>query len=311
MDVDLLTRMVGELVPYHDRVGLPGLGTFVAEEVPASFSDRGYTINPPYRKLTFISGRPQDDLLIKFYAARNSVDYEAAKAILTQYLTEMKEVLKDRKVIMMPGLGRLRATRENNFFFVADPDLDIYPDGYGLAPISLKSHTTSWDEIDIPPIPVHIPAPEPAAPAEEPAPAPAEKPEPVAAPVDEPVEAPAPAPEPVVAPVDEPVEAPAPAPEPVAAPVDEPVEAPAPAPEPVAPAAEPAPGQEPAPVEEPIEARLNAPGVSHAKRWWIPLVVLVALAAIGLAVFMILAQVAPDFIDSILYTPEELRIINY
>lgn len=255
--------MVGELVPYHDRVGLPGLGTFVAEEVPASFSDRGYTINPPYRKLTFISGRPQDDLLIKFYAARNSVDYEAAKAILTQYLTEMKEVLKDRKVIMMPGLGRLRATRENNFFFVADPDLDIYPDGYGLAPISLKSHTTSWDEIDIPPIPVHIPAP-----------APAEKPEPVAAPV------------------------------------DEPVEAPAPAPEPVAPAAEPSPAEAPAPSSE-SQARLNAPGVSHAKRWWIPIVVLVALAAIGLAVFMILAQVAPDFIDSILYTPEELRIINY
>ena len=30
-----------------------------------------------------------------------------------------------------------------------------------------------------------------------------------------------------------------------------------------------------------------------------------------LAAFLILAHVAPDFIDSILYTPEELRIINY
>ena len=46
-------------------------------------------------------------------------------------------------------------------------------------------------------------------------------------------------------------------------------------------------------------------------RWWIPLLVLFALAAIFLAVFLILAHVAPDFIDSILYTPEELRIINY
>ena len=46
-------------------------------------------------------------------------------------------------------------------------------------------------------------------------------------------------------------------------------------------------------------------------RWWIPLLVLSALAAIFLAVFLILAHVAPDFIDSILYTPEELRIINY
>lgn len=251
--------MVGELVPYHDRVGLPGLGTFVSEEVPASFSDRGYTINPPYRKLTFISGRPQDDLLIKFYAVRNSVDYEAAKAILTQYLSEMKEVLKDRKVIMMPGLGRLRATRENNFFFVADPDLDIFPDGYGLAPISLKSHTTSWEEIVIPPIPVNIPAPQSDA---------------------------TPAPE----------EAPA-------------VE-PSPAEEP-APAQEPAPAEEPSPASEPVPASAKRPKPAKRFRWWIPIIILVALAAIALAVFMILAQVAPDFIDSILYTPEELRIINY
>jgi hypothetical protein len=30
-----------------------------------------------------------------------------------------------------------------------------------------------------------------------------------------------------------------------------------------------------------------------------------------IAVFLILCQVAPDFIDSLLYTPEELEIINY
>jgi len=35
------------------------------------------------------------------------------------------------------------------------------------------------------------------------------------------------------------------------------------------------------------------------------------VVVVALAVFMILARVAPDFIDSILYTPEELRIINY
>jgi hypothetical protein len=37
----------------------------------------------------------------------------------------------------------------------------------------------------------------------------------------------------------------------------------------------------------------------------------VVLAAVALAVFLILAKVAPDFIDSLLYTPEELRILNY
>lgn len=46
--------------------------------------------------------------------------------------------------------------------------------------------------------------------------------------------------------------------------------------------------------------------------WWaILLIVLAALAILGLGTFLILSRVAPDFIDSILYTPEELRILHY
>ena len=41
----------------------------------------------------------------------------------------------------MPGLGRLRATRENHFFFVPDETLDISPDACGLTAVSLKTHS--------------------------------------------------------------------------------------------------------------------------------------------------------------------------
>ena len=37
----------------------------------------------------------------------------------------------------------------------------------------------------------------------------------------------------------------------------------------------------------------------------------IGLLLLALLVFLLLAQIAPDFIDSLLYTPEELRIINY
>ena len=39
--------------------------------------------------------------------------------------------------------------------------------------------------------------------------------------------------------------------------------------------------------------------------------VVLSLAVVALGVFVILAHAAPDFIDSILYTPEELKILNY
>ena len=149
MDVTLLSTMISELITDHDMVGLPGLGTFVAEVVPATFSDKGYTINPPYRRLSFHPSRSEDTLLIDFYAASNGISKEAAALYLKQFLAEMKTVLKERKTIALPGLGRLRATVENNFFFVPDPDLDIYPDGFGLEPLSLKT-ITEPEPVEIP-----------------------------------------------------------------------------------------------------------------------------------------------------------------
>lgn len=148
MDIDLLAKMVRDLILDKDEVSLPGVGSFVAEMVPASFSDRGYTINPPYRRLSFRQRTDASDMsLADLYAASNGVDREQALQILTDFLSEMKEVLKTKKSIVFPELGRLRATKENIFFFVADGDLDIWPGGYGLEPISLKTHQETPEEV--------------------------------------------------------------------------------------------------------------------------------------------------------------------
>jgi nucleoid DNA-binding protein len=147
MDIDLLAKMVREIMMDHDSVTLPGLGSFAAEVVPASFSDKGYTINPPYRRLYFLPHQGSDTLLADLYSSSNNISTADATRILVEYLTEMKEVLVAKKIIVFPGLGRLRATRENHFFFVADEYLDIYPAGFGLEPISLKTHEESPEEV--------------------------------------------------------------------------------------------------------------------------------------------------------------------
>lgn len=140
--------MVKELILDKDEVSLPGVGTFVAEMVPSVFSDKGYTINPPYKRLSFRQkGTGNDSLLIDFYAKCNNLDIETASRIIREFLHEMRHVLETRKSIVFPGLGKLRATRENYFFFVADEDLDIYPEGFGLEPISLKTHEETPAEV--------------------------------------------------------------------------------------------------------------------------------------------------------------------
>lgn len=266
MDIDLLSKMVYDLILDNDRVALPGVGCFVAEIVPASFSDKGYTINPPYRKLYFRSKPDDGELLVKLYAKSNGVAEEDARRILTEFLAEMRNILFTRKVIVFPGLGRLRATRENNLFFVADEALDIYPEGFGLEPLSLKTHKETEQELSATMDELGDILGSGA--------------------VDEPVA------ESVVESVAEPVSEPSPVAEPVAESVAEPVAEPV-----VESVAEPVTG----------ETRKMSPG----KIVLITLASLLGLAAVLFGIFVLLVNCFPDFLDSLLYTKEELYIINY
>ena len=278
MDIELLSRMVAELIVKNYSVGLPGMGSFVAEIVPASFSDRGYSITPPYRKLSFRGGYPTDSLLVDYYAKSNGTDKEEARSTITDYVIQMKSVLKERKTIIFPGLGKLRATKDNTFFFVPDENLDIYPDGITLQPISLKTHSVSSEELAraVSSISELIAA----------QPKPAETTQlsdsQDTAEVDQPAaEHPASDQQPEVAVQPGPSE-------------------------------QPVPSDQPAQAEQPAATTIDPePDNGKSKRWWIwPLVVL-GLVIVALAVFMILGRTAPDLIDPLLYTPEELRIINY
>ncbi|MCI7196067.1 MAG: hypothetical protein MR502_01945 [Bacteroides sp.] len=148
MDIDLLSKIVKELILDNDEVALPGIGSFIAEIVPSVFSDKGYTINPPYRRLSFRQkGSGDENMVIDFYARCNNIDTPTASRIIREFLEEMRRVLETKKSIVFPGLGKLRATKENYFFFVADEDLDIYPEGFGLEPISLKTHEETPAEV--------------------------------------------------------------------------------------------------------------------------------------------------------------------
>ena len=297
MDIDLLAKMVKEAILDHDVVTLPGVGCFVAELVPSSFSDKGYTINPPYRRLYFSPKQGTDTYLADLYARDNQgVDANMANRILTEFLSEMKEILKVKKTVVFPGLGRLRATRENHFFFVADEDLDIYPEGLGLVPLSLKTHVETPEEVAtaVAGLAELIAEPEPVPePAEEP------KPEPVVQQVHQPV------PEPVAEPVPEPI--PEPQPEPVVAPEPESEEE-------ISPRAslgrndkeEPEVKPGPEPVPEPVE------GPVVPKRDWVR-ILLIALGAIAalLVLCALLGRIAPGLMDHFLYSKEELEIIRY
>ena len=328
MDIDLLAKMVKEVVMDHDSVALPGLGCFVTELVPASFADRGYTILPPYRRLSFLPKQGTDTLLVDLYARSNKVSVQDATRILVDFLSEMKEVLMVRKTIVFPGLGRLRATRENHFFFIADEDLDIYPAGFGLQPISLKTHEETKEEVaeavaslaeilepmqPAEPVTAPEPAPEPEPVLEpEPAPEPVAEPEPEPIVEPEPVPEPGPEPEPVAEPEPEPIvePEPEPKPEPVAEPEPEPEPEPVaePEPEPIV-APEPVPEPEPVPTPEPAQEPEPARRKKGWRVFWRTLLVMGIILLVAAVAIAVVGRVAPEWLDYYLYSPEELEIL--
>ncbi len=62
---------------------------------------------------------------------------------------------------------------------------------------------------------------------------------------------------------------------------------------------------------EPRPRKPRKPMPKWLKTSLITILIVATVAAVLLATFVVLAQAAPDFIDSLLYTPEELQILNY
>lgn len=315
MDIDLLSKMVKELILDNDRVVLPGLGCFVAETVPAYFSDKGYTINPPYRKLYFRARPDEGDALVRFYAKSNDLSYEVAEKIIRDFVAELKSVLHVKKAVVFPGLGRLRATKENNVFFIADEDLDIYPEGFGLEPISLKTHQETSEEVSAAVVGLKSVL------ESAPAPMPEPEPEPVSEPVPEPVSEATPELIPESATDDE-IEflvEPMPDPEPEAIPEQEPASEPVatstavPAATPESePEATPALVPTAAPAATPATAPMATPAAKPSGiKWGRIILILLGILIAAVVAYVLVGRLCPDWIDQFLYSPEELEIIRH
>ena len=139
---------------------------------------------------------------------------------------------------------------ENTFFFIADEDLDIYPYGFGLEPVSLKSHEETPEEVATAVQELHELVSEPEVPVTV-----------------------------------------------------------------VENGTVPEGQQDQQGSPEGQQHQQDSPDVQKATKGPVnPIAVfllILAIALVALLVFTIVARLSPGIFDSILYTPEELRIINY
>ena len=142
MEISLFSKCIKELIVENDKVDVPYLGTFSAELMPAAYSDRQTTILPPFRRMYFHKHEvslEEGRLLLEKVVQLAGVSYEQAGVELGWCLSRLCSELEGSKTCALPGLGVMRANARNEFYFVPDDDLDIWPDGMGLEPVAIKA----------------------------------------------------------------------------------------------------------------------------------------------------------------------------
>ena len=143
MTLELFSSLLEEFISKNDTVVVPGLGVFKATVQSASISDKGFTINPPFRKLDF---SPEQDALsvqtpsfITLYAEAAKVSREDIQRELAEIIELINSILEEEAVLELPGLGKLRTLENGKVFFIMDREADIFPEGFGLESVSLKN----------------------------------------------------------------------------------------------------------------------------------------------------------------------------
>lgn len=141
MDIKQFSKCLKDAICNLERVAVPYLGVFQAELMPASYSDRQTTINPPYRKMSFRKcevSREEGAGFLAHISESMQMTVEQAEIELGWCLSRLRSELEGNKICNLPGLGKMKANSANDFFFVPDADLDIYPEASGFEPICIK-----------------------------------------------------------------------------------------------------------------------------------------------------------------------------
>ena len=139
MGVEFLSKALRELILCNDRISLPELGSFVVEVVPSVFSDGGLVIHPPAKRISFrVSEIWDDEILEKKYAEEENISLQESKERFKTFANSLRSQLRSKKSYVIPGFGTLRATDQKNYFFVADKELFICMESFGLEPLNIK-----------------------------------------------------------------------------------------------------------------------------------------------------------------------------
>ena len=131
-----LSKYLEELLFYHDRLSVPGLGTFELSHAPALIDQIQGQVSAPAKSIRFNANLVMDDgVLIDFIQERLGWSLSQTKKWVADQVAEINAALDRKEIVELPGVGRFFRNFENQLQFVAE-NVNFNLDSFGLQTVA-------------------------------------------------------------------------------------------------------------------------------------------------------------------------------
>lgn len=159
-----LSKYLAELLHHHERLSVPGLGTFELEHAPALIDQVQGQVSAPAKHIRFNDNLVMDDgVLVDFIQGKLGWSLTQTKRWVESQVAEVKATLDRREIVELAGVGRFFRNFENQLQFVAE-NSNFNLDSFGLQPVGGQIVPRAQTE-KIPAIQKKAPPPPPPNPA--------------------------------------------------------------------------------------------------------------------------------------------------
>ena len=128
---------ISTLLYQHDCVIVPGMGGFIANNIPSTIVRFRNNFLPPSKEVLFNANLQHNDGLLGTYiSVVEDITYAQALIRIEEEIQLMQAELKSGKTLILGEAGTLRLDEENNIRFTPDQKQNFLEESFGLATFS-------------------------------------------------------------------------------------------------------------------------------------------------------------------------------
>lgn len=139
-----LAEYVKELLGTHNCITIPGLGSFIYRDSPASANAFSMEIKPSGRTIFFNNAIVADDgVLINRIKEQEGLSYNQALGYVNEVAGTIRVGLQSNRSVSFAPLGNFFLNAEGHIFFLPSANLNLSQETYGLPTLKLADNESS------------------------------------------------------------------------------------------------------------------------------------------------------------------------